>query len=458
VSLFWSGFTSILGFFMVFRNNTAYARFWEGTALMREMRGEWMNAGSSLIAFCSSRADRMTEVKQFQAVLARLLSMMHCSALQTVAEVEDHHFQILSPMGIDPERLRFLTGSTKRTEIILQWVQRLIVEAARGGVLEIPPPILSRVFQELSRGIVNYHNVRKIKEVPLPFPYAQMITIMLVVHWLLTPLIASQMIASPILAFMLSMILQTSLWSIIYIALEIEQPFGEDMNDLPMADMQVEFNDFLELLLVEQVQTAPEYTKFSASTTPDELRRCSFGAEDIEDVIDSQKATFIRLGSWPMAPLKRIFSPASDKNKEASDARRPSIATVSSSDSWTPANLKQKQPTPPIVSVPVPKPIIPALRGRTSGAKTPAPSTIPAPAPGPVGNGSESPMRSRPRPSPKGGWNMPKDFELVTPRDDGPQGVECEFPPHTETSCTSSSAGRGPSLDSGPPAELNTVV
>merc|ERR1719453_824063 len=103
-----------------------------------------------------------------------------------------------------------------------------------------------------------------------------MISIMLVVHWILTPLIASQMIASPAFAFILAMSTQTSLWSILYIALEIEQPFGEDMNDLPMADMQIEFNDFLELLLIEQVQTAPAYTQFSASTCSGELQRCSF--------------------------------------------------------------------------------------------------------------------------------------------------------------------------------------
>merc|ERR1719162_630732 len=102
--------------------------------------------------------------------------MMHCAALQQIAHVEDNCFEIILPRGIDTESLKFLSSHHKaRPEILLQWMQRLIVDAESKGTLKIAPPILSRVYQELSRGIVNVQNVRRIKEIPFPYPYAQLV-------------------------------------------------------------------------------------------------------------------------------------------------------------------------------------------------------------------------------------------------------------------------------------------
>ena len=39
----WSSYSFVLSFLVVFRNNQAYSRFWEGATLMNEMRGEWLN-------------------------------------------------------------------------------------------------------------------------------------------------------------------------------------------------------------------------------------------------------------------------------------------------------------------------------------------------------------------------------------------------------------------------------
>lgn len=52
----------------------------------------------------------------------------------------------------------------------------------------------------------------------------------------------------------------TAYWTMLYIALELEQPFGEDLNDLPVKDMQREMNQHLILLLNKRVQLPPRYT------------------------------------------------------------------------------------------------------------------------------------------------------------------------------------------------------
>merc|ERR1740130_298774 len=60
------GFTTILGFLIVFRSQQAYSRWWEGGSLLQQIRGEWFNAYSGLLAFCSHAHDKEDEVHLYQ--------------------------------------------------------------------------------------------------------------------------------------------------------------------------------------------------------------------------------------------------------------------------------------------------------------------------------------------------------------------------------------------------------
>eukprot|EP00928_Gymnodinium_smaydae_P031548 TRINITY_DN23123_c0_g1_i1.p1 TRINITY_DN23123_c0_g1~~TRINITY_DN23123_c0_g1_i1.p1 ORF type:complete len:529 (-),score=69.21 TRINITY_DN23123_c0_g1_i1:223-1809(-) len=259
IEIIWSGYTFVLGFLLVFRNNQAYTRFWEGASLIQQIRGEWFNAYSSLISFASPQASAL-QVDTFQHKIARLISLLYCSALQQITELEDDTMEILECSGFPSEAMDFLQDANDRCEVILQWVQRSIVDANRDGAIDVAPPILSRVFQELSRGIVNLNSCRKIKEIPFPFPYAQTITYMLTVHWLVTPVIASQFMHSAIGAAVACFFTVCAYWAPMYIGMEIDQPFGADANDLPVKVLQADFNRSLLQLLDQQAQIAPEYT------------------------------------------------------------------------------------------------------------------------------------------------------------------------------------------------------
>lgn len=55
------------------------------------------------------------------------------------------------------------------------------------------------------------------------------------------------------------MVLNFAFWSINYIAGELEQPFGDDPNDLPMAELQMNFNSSLCVLFDEQAVQPPAF-------------------------------------------------------------------------------------------------------------------------------------------------------------------------------------------------------
>merc|ERR1719409_2526240 len=119
------------------------------------------------MAFTSTKPELQDQVLQYTHLLARLMSLLMCCGLQQVSPNRDRPFAIIDLEGIEPESMEFLNSAPDKVEIILQWIQRSMVLHVQTGVLPVAPPILSRAFQEVSRGIVNLQNARKIADFPL---------------------------------------------------------------------------------------------------------------------------------------------------------------------------------------------------------------------------------------------------------------------------------------------------
>eukprot|EP00930_Biecheleria_cincta_P083301 TRINITY_DN7289_c1_g1_i1.p1 TRINITY_DN7289_c1_g1~~TRINITY_DN7289_c1_g1_i1.p1 ORF type:complete len:554 (-),score=50.60 TRINITY_DN7289_c1_g1_i1:156-1817(-) len=253
---FWSGYTVTLSFLIVFRNNLAYNRYWEGAMSMAAIRGEWLNAISSALAFSNPEHK---DVRGFQCLVAKLASLLYASAIHQVCRLEDDVLQVLNPKGLSAKCLHHLFECNTRSEVLTMWIERVMLQADRDKVILVAPPILSRVFQDLGNGIVQLEKIRNISEIPFPFPYAQMVAVMLVVHWLVTPTLAVVYLDSTIWAGVICFLLTGAMWSLIYIAQEIDQPFGDDANDLPVRDMMDDFNRALLDMLHENSVAIPEF-------------------------------------------------------------------------------------------------------------------------------------------------------------------------------------------------------
>lgn len=260
ISQAWFAMASVVGFLIVFRTQQGYSRYWEGASLLQSVKACWLNATSNLISFCTPDPELQDEAIKFQHLLVRLVSLLHCSSLQSVSYMEDNDFEIIDASGLSQDFLDHIRlHEDNKCFIVLQALQQLIVDNIRKGVIDIAPPIVSRVFQELSNGIVAVTNVRKITDIPFPFPYAQLVVVMLLTSWIATPLVCGYLMQSPYWAAALTFIGQFGFWSINYIAAEIEMPFGDDKNDLPIAEMQREMNECLRLLMNPLTKGSPGY-------------------------------------------------------------------------------------------------------------------------------------------------------------------------------------------------------
>lgn len=261
----WSGFSFLVGFLIVFRTSQAYSRFWDGCVCTHQMRAEWFDSCAGICAFCTNSKKDLEEIMNFKHLLIRLFSMLHAAALADIEDcskdsveyVKAFSLPLIDIGSIDAESLRAVKTSDCRVELIFAWIQQLVVVNIETGVLAIPPPILSRAFQELSNGMVALHQAMKIATIPFPFPYAQSCDYLLLMHWVVVPFVVAQWSTHPVWAGVFAFVQVFVLWSLNFIAVEIENPFGSDANDLDFAQMQGEVNKQLLLLVSGRVNKLP---------------------------------------------------------------------------------------------------------------------------------------------------------------------------------------------------------
>jgi len=256
----WSGFSFLVGFVIVFRTSQAYSRFWDAMTDTDKMLTEWFDAASSICAFCRSSEREDHAVDTFLHTTVRLFSMLSASALQELSDVGKHQIwglQTIDASSIDEASISALDASTGRVELLYHWIQQLVVANQHSQVLDAPPPIVNGALAELACGMSKFHDARKHAKQPFPFPYAQTTMMLLIFHWILTPLVMIQWTEWPTGAFVFTFVQVFTVWSLNAIATGFEKPFGGQENDIDPHDMQTRMNKQLLLLMEPRSRRIP---------------------------------------------------------------------------------------------------------------------------------------------------------------------------------------------------------
>jgi ion channel-forming bestrophin family protein len=216
---------SLLGFaismLLVFRTNTAYDRWWEG----RKLWGQLVNVSRNLAVKVATYVEPTDAVTR--SYFARLIAL-------NADELRQHLQRERTRLELDtrahPEILDFDPAKHIPSQIaalMLQRVQRLYREGRITGDQLI---ILNG---ELSAFLDICGACERIKNTPIPYSYSAFIKKFIVVYTLTLPLgfvFTLGYIAIPVVMFIFYVLASLEL-----IAEEIEDPFGTDGNDLPMA-------------------------------------------------------------------------------------------------------------------------------------------------------------------------------------------------------------------------------
>jgi len=261
-----SNLTFLIGLFLAFRASHAYSRFWNGTCALFGISADFYDVASSLVTFSRNSTAHQNEVMVFRHLMVRLFSMLHAlilADLEAVGHITGNEqafsYELIDLQGINYESLvQLRDAGPRQVDVVYQWIQSVIVEAQSSGVLSVPPPILSRVFQELNSGIMEYHRTLALTEVPFPVPYSAATHCVLVFHWVLTPMIACTWSEHIWVVACLSFVQVFMLWSLNAIAQELENPFGKDLNDLDTHAYHSELNERLIFLVNISCRETPK--------------------------------------------------------------------------------------------------------------------------------------------------------------------------------------------------------
>lgn len=151
--------------------------------------------------------------------------------------------------GVSEGEIRFLQmarGPSAKTQLAWYWLSEFIVREHLAGTLgKVGPPIISRIIQFLGDGMIHYNHARKIMYIPFPFPHAQLSVFFILAAIPIVAILMEQFSNVLWVSSLLAFLTVTCLSGIHEVARELENPFRNVPNEIPLVTLQAQFNEAL---------------------------------------------------------------------------------------------------------------------------------------------------------------------------------------------------------------------
>ncbi len=151
--------------------------------------------------------------------------------------------------GVSAEEIIMLQcarGGSAKVNLCWFWIIEFITrEHLSGSTGAVGPPIVSRIYQFLSDGCIGYNAARKIAFIPFPFPHAQISLLSMVFLLVSIPLVTLEWSDQdhPWIGALLTFCIIEIIFGLHEVARELENPFVNVPNDLPLCALQAQFNE-----------------------------------------------------------------------------------------------------------------------------------------------------------------------------------------------------------------------
>ncbi len=213
-----------LGLLLVFRTNASYDRYWEGRRLLGAMVNRTRDLSRQIATLIegddAATAAERSELRRLTAAFY-WVSIFGLQKLTDLGNLAGH---------LEPAEVAALEKRSARAPILLGWISQRLVALARAG--KLTEPRLQLFDANLTALVDALGGAERIVKTPIPFAYAQHIKTFVVLFCLTAPFAMAESMKwyTPIAAALLAF----ALYGIDEIGVEIEDPFGDDPNDLPM--------------------------------------------------------------------------------------------------------------------------------------------------------------------------------------------------------------------------------
>ena len=114
------------------------------------------------------------------------------------------------------EQLQRARGPHAKTALCSMWLQEFLAREFKNGSLEMPPPIVGRLFVDITSGMMAYNQARKVAYVPFPFAHSQLTTFFLVLVTALMPILMLTFVTEVIMAVAMNAMAVAVFYGMIY--------------------------------------------------------------------------------------------------------------------------------------------------------------------------------------------------------------------------------------------------
>ena len=138
-------------------------------------------------------------------------------------------------------------GPLAKVALCTMWLNEFISrEYLAGSTGNVAPPIISRLYQYTSDGMIGYNQARKVAYIPFPFPHAQITSIfVLVVVIFMIPLLIYSFVANLVVGCIINFVTVLCFAGLHEVSRELENPFKNVPNDIPLNNLQAQYNEAL---------------------------------------------------------------------------------------------------------------------------------------------------------------------------------------------------------------------
>jgi len=239
-------FNLVLGLLLVFRTNTAYERFWEGRKCVETL----IVAVRNLSRHLRSVSVQSPIEREEQALALRLLGVF--------AIVTKQH---LRREPIAPELAPLIrqaqlpqTPDTPMSLEITLWISDYLQRQQQQHRLHMSQ--LTAMNELLDHLVAAFSGCERVLTTPMPIAYAIHLKQLMLIYCLSLPfqIVADLGWWTGLVAALVSF----TLLGLEEIGIEIENPFGHDLNDLPLGEICADLRQHVERLIPTPTGLAPE--------------------------------------------------------------------------------------------------------------------------------------------------------------------------------------------------------
>jgi len=151
--------------------------------------------------------------------------------------------------GVSDSEILFLQkarGPHAKAQMAMGWLQEFLIrEHLDGSLGEVHSAIVSRLVQFLSDGMLAYNQARQIMYIPFPFPHAQLSAFFTCVMVVAVPFLMDQYTNVLWIGSLITFLTVTCLVGLHEVARELENPFRNVPNEIPLCTLQAVYNETL---------------------------------------------------------------------------------------------------------------------------------------------------------------------------------------------------------------------